>query len=158
MYRKTAIVMTLNNKLRGASSYSEAFSIVKKIIDDSEQFPRGCEIHLLLQDLFRVFIWVPCFSELEKILLLIKKYWLHTTCQTLDVLEVWQNWDLLAKFACVKWLSPYARHTLPMMIRRARLICMEDSTREWLLRMGLALNLVPDDNKDGCFNSQPSFE
>ena len=23
------------------------------------------------------------------------------------------------KFACVKWLSPYARHTLPIMIRRA---------------------------------------
>ena len=51
MYRKTAIVMTLNNKLRGASSYSEAFSIVKKIIDDSEQFPRGCVVvHLLLQN------------------------------------------------------------------------------------------------------------
>ena len=43
--------MTLNNKLRGASSYSEAFSIVKKIIDDSEQFPSGCVVvHLLLQN------------------------------------------------------------------------------------------------------------
>ena len=58
--------MTLNNKLRGASSYSEAFSIVKKIIDDSEQFPRGCVVYIFYYKI-PLFIKGPCCKHKQKL-------------------------------------------------------------------------------------------